>query len=133
MKLQHWITLHAALAIGFGIAFALYSPLMMVMFGIPDIPSQDVLLYWNVIAFARMFGGALFALGLLLFALRRPIEALSPEQRRGLVFALLIGNVVSLFIATTQQLSIWLAPAGVVAIVVFAILALGYLLFLIRP
>ena len=100
MKLQHWITLHAALAIGFGIAFALYSPLMMVMFGIPDIPSQDVLLYWNVIAFARMFGGALFALGLLLFALRRPIEALSPEQRRGLVFA---------------------------------ILALGYLLFLIRP
>jgi hypothetical protein len=133
MKLRHWITLHAVLAIGFGIAFALYGPLMLVPFGIPELPEDDVMLYWNVAAFARMFGGAQFSLGLLLFALRRVDTAFSTESRRGIAFSLFLGSVFAVFIATTQQFAIWLAPAGIVAIVISTVLAIGYLYYLVRP
>ena len=56
MKLTHLITLNAILFIAFGIAFALYGPLMMAFFGVPEIEENSTLLYWNVASFARLFG-----------------------------------------------------------------------------
>ncbi len=133
MKLNHLLTANALVAIALGIAFTLYAPLMLVLFGVSEIPGDDVLLYWNVASFARLFGGTLFGAGLLLLALRGVVETLSPQSRRGIISALLLASGIGLFVAATQQFAIWLAPAGWAAIALSLLFGLGYLYFLLRP
>lgn len=134
MKLSNLLSLNALLALGFGIAFALYAPLMMAFFGVPEIPSEDILLYWIVASFARMFGAALFGIGLLLWAVRGVAVQpdTSPEVRRGIIFAMLLANAMGAFVAATQQFSIWLSAAGLIVIAIFTALVVAYVYFLIR-
>jgi hypothetical protein len=133
MKLIYLLTLNAILCIAFGIAFALYGPVMIAFFGIPEIPENSIQLYWNVASFARLFGAALFGFGFLLWAVRGVAEshATPPEARRGIVFALLLANLMGAVVAITQQSSVWLSPAGWVATAIFALLSLGYGYFLV--
>lgn len=134
LTLTRWITINAILMMALGIAFALYGPLMLAFFGIADIPSQEVILYWNIASFARLFGAGLFSLGLLLFALRTPIAhgELSGPSRRGVIFSLLLGNLLAAIVALTQQASVWNVWAGWVLSLVFAILMIGFGVFLAR-
>lgn len=134
MKLTQLLTAHAILAIAAGIAFTIYGPLMMAFFGVPEIPSDDALLYWNVAAFARLFGAALFGSGMLLWAVRGPEvqAALAPEARRGLVFALLLANLVAAVTAIALQSQVWQGAAGWVTFGAFALLTLGYGYFLVK-
>jgi hypothetical protein len=134
LTLSRWITLNAILMMALGIAFALYGPLMLAFFRIADIPSQEVMLYWHIAAFARLFGAGLFSLGLLLFALRTPIAhgELSGSSQRGVIFSLLLGNLLAAIVALTQQASIWNVWAGLVLSLVFALLTFGYGYFLAR-
>jgi hypothetical protein len=134
MKAQTLISTNALLALGLGIAFALYGPLALALFGTPDVqgaagtPEVETLLYWTVASFARLFGAALFAFGLLLWA-ARPLflgDLASPSTRRGFFFALLLGNAMLAFVAGTQQFSVWNSAAGWVVLVLFSLLALGY-------
>lgn len=133
MRLAHVLTLNAILALASGIAFAVYGPLMIAFYDIPEIPAGNALLYWNVAAFARMFGAGLFGFGILLWAVRGlPEEPQTPPGvLRGIVFALLFANGMGLFVAITQQMSVWLSPAGWATAAVFAVLLLAYAYFLI--
>lgn len=133
MKLQYLININAILSLLFGIAFTLYGPLMMAYFGIPEIPEGSVLLYWHVVAFARMFGAALLAVGLILWSLRRIAKssATSPETRRGIIFSMIFANGAGVFVALTQQAQIWSNPAGWATVAVFALLFLGYVYLLV--
>lgn len=133
MKLSQFLTLHAILALALGIAFALYGPLMIAAFGVPEIPENNVLLYWNVASFARLFGGALFGSGLLLWSIRRlPDEKGFPAAvRRGIVFAMLLSSALVAFVAITQQVSVWGSPAGWVTFGLFTALTLVYGYFLV--
>lgn len=133
MKLNQLLTVNAIFAIALGIAAALYGPLVLVPFGVPESQGDNVLLYWNVASFARLYGAALLGFGLLIFALRGLVDAISPEGRRGIVFALLLGNGVGLFVAITQQFSIWMASGGWIAIGLYLLFFLGYLYLLLRP
>lgn len=128
MKLQYLIDINAILSLLFGIAFTLYGPLMMAYFGIPEIPEGNVLLYWHVVAFARMFGVALLAVGLILLSLRRIIRIgnFSPEIRHGIIYSLMFANGAGIFVALTQQAQIWSSPAGWVTVAIFTLLFLGY-------
>ena len=134
LTLSRWITINAILMMALGIAFALYGPLMLAFFGIADIPSQEVILYWNIASFARLFGAGMFSLGLLLFALRAPIAQgeLSGASQRGVIFSLLLGNLLAAIVALTQQASVWNIWAGWVLSLVFALLTIGYGVFLAR-
>lgn len=134
LSLPRLITFNAILAMSLGIAFALYGPLMLAFFGIADIPSQEAILYWNIASFARLFGAALFSLGLLLFALRTPVSKveLSGQSRRGVIFSLLLGNLLATIVALTQQASVWNAQVGWLLSAVFALLTVGYGLMLVR-
>jgi hypothetical protein len=127
------LTLNAILFIAFGIAFALYGPLMLAFFGVPEIEENSVMLYWNVASFARMFGAALFGFGFLIWAVRSLVasQIASPEALRGVVFALLLGNLMGAVVAITQQSSVWLSTAGWVTTGIFSLLALGYGYFLV--
>jgi hypothetical protein len=133
MKLTHLLTINAILFIAFGIAFALYGPLMIAFFGVPEIPESNVQLYWNVASFARLFGAALFGFGFLIWAVRglAASQSAPAEARRGIVFALLLGNLMGAIVAITQQSSIWIRPAGWVATAIFALLTLGYGYFMV--
>jgi hypothetical protein len=135
MKSVHLVTLNAILATGFGIAFALYGPLMIAMFGVPEIPEENVLLYWNVASFARLFGAALFGLGILIWSLRGILRSgsLTARGKRGILFALLLANGLGAFVSITQQFSIWLNSAGWVITGVFTVLFLGYVYFVFLP
>lgn len=134
LTLPRIITLHAILGMALGIAFALYGPLMLAFFGIADIPSQEVVLYWNIASFARLFGAGLFSLGMVLFALRAPIAKgeLSAESRRGVLSALLLSSLLATIVALTQQASVWNTWAGWLLSGLFALLTAGYAYLIIR-
>ena len=134
MKLHPLLTFNALLFLIAGIAFTLYGPLMLAFFGVPEIPSEDILLYWNVAAFARLFGAALFGFGLLLWALRQAAvySSLSSEARHGMVFALLLANIIAAITTITQQVSNWNGIAGWVAFSLFTFLVLGYAYCLVK-
>jgi hypothetical protein len=135
MKLNLLITINAILAIGFGIAFALYSPLMMAFFAVPEVLDIDALAYWNLTAFARMFGAALFSFGLLLWSLRNVVEGISSDSRRGILFALFLAHLICAFVSITQQSAVWMRLAGWITSGIFVIfvLAYGYFLFVKKP
>lgn len=126
MKINQLISVHALLLLGFGIAFALYGPMMLAFFTVPEQLGIDALTYWHVAAFARMFGAALFGCGLVLWALRPHISELSSTAQRGILFALLLANILALFVALTQQSSVWQTTAGWIASGIFALLTAGY-------
>ncbi len=132
MKLTPLLTLNAILFLALGIAFAMYAPLMLAFFQVPELPI-DTATYWHVAAFARLFGALLFSLGLLLWALRATIAEAPTETRRRTLLALILGNLMSGLVAITQQSSIWLTPAGWVGTGLFFAWALLYILVLLRP
>jgi hypothetical protein len=134
MKLSILLTINAALAIALGIAFSLYAPVMMAFFGIAEIPEGNVLLYWNIASFARLFGAAFFGFGLVLWSIRHIPDQneFKVETQRGIVFALLIANGIALFVAATQQFSVWNNAAGLASIVVFVLFFSAYAIFFVR-
>ena len=133
MKLNLWVTVNAVVFIAAGIAFAIYGPLMMAVFNLPDVLGIHPMDSWNVAAFARMYGAMLFSLGLLLWALRSAVEnrEIPSHTRRGIVFALVIGNVIATIVSLTQQWFPWQGVAGWIMTSVFAIILLGYSYFLV--
>jgi len=132
MKLNPVINLNAIFALAFGIVFTLYAPVMMAFFGVAEIPENNVLLYWHVAAFARLFGAVLFGFGLLLWSLGSLIsrnEALA--GRRGVLFSLLFTNGMAAIVTLTQQFSVWLRPAGWALVGLFSLFTLAYAAFLV--
>lgn len=132
MKLNWLISIQAIIFLGFGIAFALYGPLMLAFFTVPETLNIDALTYWHLAAFARMFGAAIFGFGLLLFALRNPIEKLDRTSQRGVVFALLLANAMGLMVSLTQQTAVWQTLAGWITSAIFTLLLIGYIIVLSR-
>ena len=132
MKLSQLITFNALLFIGLGIAFAYAAPMMMGMFNIPGLLTGDATDYWQVTAFMRMFGAALFGFGFLLFAVRGVVEQITPEARRGVIFAMLLAHLIGAITAVTQQVSVWSGPAGWVTFGLFLLLTFAYAYFLVR-
>ncbi len=123
------LTLNAILYIALGIAFGLYGPLMIAMFGILNIEGEP-LMYWYAASFARLFGAALFGFGLLLWALRG--LSIDPGKQRGILLALVLANILGFIVAITQQVSIWGTPAGWITSGVFLFLIAGYGYLLVR-
>ena len=132
MKLPTLLIINAIAAIAIGLAFALYGPIMMAFFGVPEQSSLDALDYWMIASFARMFGAALFGFGLLLWAIRKAISDVSAQSRRSIVFALLLANLIGVFVSLTQQAAIWQAPVGWLIAAFFAFFTLTYAFFLVR-
>ncbi|MCZ7551231.1 MAG: hypothetical protein B6D39_01445 [Anaerolineae bacterium UTCFX2] len=133
MKNILWlIKTHAILLLAGGIAFGLYGPLMMAFFAVPELLQISTDIYWQIAAFARMFGAALFGFGLLLWALRNAFIELSPPSQRGVLAALILANLMGGFISITQQSSIWGTPAGWITTAIFAVFTIAYILAILR-
>lgn len=133
MKNILWlIKIHAVLLIAGGIAFGLYGPLMMAFYAVPELLQISSDLYWQIAAFARMYGAALFGFGLLLWSLREAFKELSPPSQRGILAALILSNLMSVFISITQQSAIWWTAAGWITIGVFVVLTIACIVATLR-
>jgi hypothetical protein len=132
MKLNALIAVQAFLFIALGIAFALYGPLMMAFYAVPELSGVDARIYWQIAAFARMFGAALFGFGFLLFAVRGIVDEIEAQSRRGLVFALFLANTMAFIVSITQQSAVWSSLAGLVTTTVFAVLLVAYGYYLVK-
>jgi hypothetical protein len=133
LKPNAFLTLHAFIDIAAGIAFALYSPLAVNLLGVPGVTgSAD--LYWFMVSFARLFGATLFGWGFLILSLRKIVvsQGIDASARQGVLVALLLGNLVSLIVVLTQQISIWGTTGGWVITGVFFILLASCVYYLIK-
>ena len=134
MKLTTLILFNAILFIILGIAFALYGPIMINFFGMLAISGADGAAYWFTASFARMLGAAFFGYGFLLWAVQNILSGsdIPAENRQKLTLALLIGNILALFVTITQQWQVWANLAGWLISGIFALLTAGYSIMLIR-
>jgi hypothetical protein len=126
MKTTPILSLNAIVWMAIGIAYALFGYLMLNLYGIPNIPENSqagLLLYNNILAFARIYGAVLMMLGLLLYSVRNLPENsnLSIETRRGILSALALGNAVMVFVAITEQFRNWVSIGGWITTLVPAI------------
>lgn len=132
MKITNFVLINAILFIALGIAFALYGPIVINAFGILSFTEADGGIYWFTASFARLAGAALFGYGFLLWAtydLLKSQLASTPHIRK-LTLALLMSNILGLFVAITQQWSIWINTAGWLTIGLFAFFTLAYAYYL---
>ena len=88
MKISPILTINAAIFVALGIGFTLYGPNILAYFGVSDLAGDNFLLYWNVVAFARMFGA-------MLLSTRTAIEAFSKTAN---LHKLTVWTLVLLFI-----------------------------------
>lgn len=131
MKLSNLIMIQALVWIALGIGFTLYAPLMMAFFSVPD-DLASPLAYWQVAAFARLYGVTLLGFGLLLLAVRGALDTVGHSARRGIVFALLLAHLLAVVVTVSQQLAAWLTPAGWILVILQAFFVFGYLFSYIR-
>lgn len=134
MKIRPVITINAILFIAIGIGFTLYGPNVLAYFGVSELPGDNVLLYWNIAAFARMFGAMLFIFGMLLWAVRgffQPAPDLSAVRRETL-FSLIFGYLILTLAAVIQQSSVWGSLAGWIVSGFFALFLVIYIYFLVK-
>lgn len=134
MKLSNFVAGNGILFIALGIAFGLYGPLLINLFGVME-SGGEAFAYWHVASFARLFGAALFGLGFLLFSIYKPLKSgqIQPQSRRSIVMALLLGNLLALVVTLTQQVSIWGTTTGWIASAVCLALVGGYAYFMAVP
>lgn len=132
MKLSNLVLFNAFLFVILGIAFALYGPIMINTYGILGFTEADGGIYWFTASFARLAGAVLFGYGFLLWALIDLLKdgTRQSEKIRKVIAALLLSNILGLFVAVTQQWQVWINYAGWVTIGVFALLTIGYAYFL---
>jgi hypothetical protein len=132
VKLYRLILINAILYVGLGIAFALYGPIMIQVYGILDFPGAESGVFWFTASFARVLGAMLFGYGFLLWAVRDLLATgtLPAEKAQRTTLALLMGSILALFVAVTQQWQVWANPAGWVTIAIFLLLTFGYAYFL---
>lgn len=134
MKVSHLIILTAILAVVCGLTFVLWSPMLLPLFGVSQIPvpvAGDVsaMSFWQSAAFARVFGALLVSFGLLVWTVRRVVET---EAGQPLIFALSVGCGFVSLISLTQQIAFWETGAGKLVVFGFLGLAIGYGYFWVR-
>jgi hypothetical protein len=125
--------INAIVFIAFGIAFALYAPLVAGAFEILNIQGTTEM-YWYSVSFARLYGAALFGFGFLIWAVSNLAYSLNsaPSARRSVLVAMLLANGIGVIVALTQQVSIWGALAGWISVVMYAFFLAGYVVALVR-
>jgi hypothetical protein len=125
--------INAIVFIAFGIAFALYAPLVAGAFGILNIQGTSEM-YWYGVSFARLYGAALFGFGFLIWAVSNYADILksAASARKSVLVAMLFANGMGVIVALTQQVSIWGVLAGWITVVMYAIFMVGYIVALVR-
>ena len=128
MTLNRLTTIYAVIATVLGLVFFLWGPVLLSLYGVPQLPSPVVgdvnaMSMWSGVAFVRTFGAVLFAFGVLLWFVRSISD---PVVQRNLAVALFVGTGLVGLVTLIQQIAIWNSVAGWVTFGMLALFALGY-------
>ncbi len=118
MKLSNLLILNAVIAIAFGLAFLLFPASVLSLYGAA--PGAQINLT------AQFFGVELIHVGLLAWLIRNVADGLA---QRAIILSFLIGDAFGLVIALIGTISGVLNPLGWSAVVIYAVLSLGYAYF----
>ena len=83
-------------------------------------------------AFSRVYGTALITLGFLLYSVRNLVadDHLALETRRGILSALVLGNIIAAAVAIIEQFRNWLSLGGWLMILVPVVFGAIYIYYL---
>src|SRR3989304_6058388 len=115
MKLSNLLILNAVIALAFGIGFLLLPGPLVALYGATPGPQINLV--------GQFFGVELIHVGLLAWLARNVADGLA---QRAMVLAFLVGDALGLVIALIGTLSGVLNAVGGSAVVIYAILTLGY-------
>jgi hypothetical protein len=134
MKLHNLVSVNGGFYVALGIGFTIYAPNFLAYFGVSDLAGDNYLLYWNIVAFARMFGVLLLAFGLILWSLRKIFSDPLVNQgiQREILFSLVLGHILIIITVLTQQSSVWGSIVGWIIALIFLIFLVFYIYFWIR-
>ena len=118
MKLNNLLALNAVVALAFGIAFLLFPGTTLSLYGATPGPQIDLT--------GQLFGVELIHVGLLAWLIRNVADGLA---QRAIILAFLIGDALGLLISLIGTISGVLNPFGWSAVVIYAVLSLGYAYF----
>src|SRR5512138_1545336 len=128
MTLNKLTTINAIVAVVLGLAFSLWGPGLLPLYGASQIPTPvagdaNAISFWAGMAFIRMFGAAFVGFGVLLWFVRYISDLAIQHQIAG---ALFIATGFMVFITMIQQIALWSSAMGWVTTGVLTLLALGY-------
>lgn len=141
MRLSKLVTVNAFVFVALGLAFTLYAPNALEYLNIKNLldilPAEQegsTMIYWSLVSLARLFGMAMFGLGILLWAVKGITADLTiaSEYRRGIAFSMLIACLVGAFTCFTQAAAIWGTPAGWLLGGIFVIFTIGYFIAIMK-
>lgn len=130
MRLRNVLFANAAVAIVFGLLFALWAPTMLRFYGVVPVGSLDLTTAqnpWATVSFARLAGAVSVCFGILLWAVR---DISTQQAQRRIAAALLVANSFAFLIAGAQQIAIWETTMGTVTVATFFLFAMGYTYYL---
>lgn len=135
MKLSKLVMVNSIVFVALGLAFTLYAPNALAYLNIdtlldvlPADQESSTMIYWSLVSLARLFGMAMFGLGILLWSVKAITADLTiaSELRRGIAFSMLIACLVGAFTCFTQAAAIWGTLAGWVLGGMFVLFFIGY-------
>jgi hypothetical protein len=118
MKLSNLLILNAVIALVFGIAFLLVPGTVVSLYGATPGPQINLV--------AQFFGVELIHVGLLAWLVRNVADGLA---QRAIILAFLVGDAIGLVISMIGTISGVLNVVGWSAVVIYAILTVGYAYF----
>ncbi len=113
MNIRNWTTFHSVFILFIGLAFLLYSPLVMAWMGF-DRLVQDSQGYWAMVSFARLFGMGLLAWGLTLVTVKKflIVGNAGEQSLKKLLATMAVGDWLAAFTGAIQSASVWGIASG---------------------
>ncbi len=113
MNIRNWTTFHSVFILFIGLAFLLYSPLVMAWMGF-DRLVQDSQGYWAMVSFARLFGMGLLAWGLTLVTVQKflIVGNAGEQSLKKLLATMAVGDWLAAFTGAIQSASVWGIASG---------------------
>jgi len=114
MDFKTIFTIHAIVALAYGICFELVPATVLSIYGVTQGPGEMLM--------ARYFGVALIAIGLLCWFAREVTDA---KARRAVILALLISNVIGVVVSVQGTLSGVMSAVGWSAVGIYVLLTVA--------
>mgnify|MGYP001051212937 CR=1 FL=1 len=128
MKYKSLMIIAAVVLLVSGFALSGWGPVLMPLYGASEIPDpvasdEAAMTVWAGISFLRLFGAALFGVGVVSLFTHRLSSAEAQKAVSRSLFAAMVGIFA---VALIQQIAIWSTTVGWVTVSLLLLVALGY-------
>jgi hypothetical protein len=121
MKLRTFLIINAIVALVYGIVELLIPATMLALYGIVYSVSARLM--------AQYFGVTLIGVGLLMLLVRNVTD---PAAQRAVIIAFLVSDIIGVIVSVIGTVSGVMSAVGWSAVVIYVLLALGFVYFLFK-